>query len=132
MSDDEGDGDYIYESSESEEEELEADDEENPIDTIITDAKREAHVILVPPEERRTSNVLTKTEMAFVISMRARQIETSGTTFVEIGDLNDPGKIAAKELYERRCPLLLRRIVGHSANGDPIVEQWDIKTMTYP
>jgi hypothetical protein len=64
--------------------------------------------------------------------MRAKEISKHSTHFLENAPYNNPMTIAYHELYNHRCPLLLRRQVGVTIKGDIIVEEWDTKTMVLP
>jgi DNA-directed RNA polymerases I, II, and III subunit RPABC2 len=124
----------------------ESSDEEAPVATASRPAKPEKTradpllrasnkprvVHLVADEDRVTDNRLQKTEMAAVLAWRAKQIADKGTHFVDSGGLHDPVQIAVKELYERRCPLSIRREIGTTPSGDLIVEEWKVREMTLP
>jgi len=103
------------------------------------EARREAsqasgvrNIIIVPDEERVTSNVATLAEIARAIAIRAKQISENPSAYVDIGLLSDPETIARKELDERRTPLVLRRSVGRTSAGESIVELWKLREMSYP
>ncbi len=87
---------------------------------------------IVPPEERITSNRMTLAEATRAIALRAEQIATYPSPYVEIGDLTDPADIAKKELFARRSPLRLYRDVGRTAAGERITEVWAVRLMAYP
>ena len=92
-------------------------------------------IIIIPDEERVTTNVLQRAEAARLISIRAKQISEYSTNYLvnpQKGQLYDPQEIAKRELFERRIPLLLRRHVGRTPDGDIIVEQWNPREMTLP
>jgi DNA-directed RNA polymerase subunit K/omega len=86
----------------------------------------------VPPEERVTSHCLQRPEAAYIIAIRAEQIAKHPTAFTDIAGLHDPVAIAFKELFERRCPLTLRRPVGLGPAGERLVEEWNVREMTLP
>lgn len=88
--------------------------------------------IIVHPDERVTDHCLRRTEAAEILAMRAQEISKFGKSFVDPAGLHDPVAIAYKELFERRCPLLLRRFVGSGPAGEPVYEEWDPNTMTHP
>ncbi len=93
-----------------------------------------AYYTYVPPNERFSSNCVTLYEKARLISVRAQQIaKASHRIFCEsyVGDTHV--KIAERELFEQRCPLLLYRVVGYDrATGNKTVEVWDPKQMVIP
>lgn len=70
---------------------------------------------IVAPEDRITSEVMSKYEYAEVVGIRAKHIESGGTIFVDAGSESDPIKIAKKEIAERKCPLSIIRMVGNTA-----------------
>lgn len=88
---------------------------------------------IIHPDDRRTSNILQKAEAALILGKRAIQIAGSPTVFVDITGLHDPVAIAFKELAERRCPLLVRRVVAVDVKANCIfVEYWDPNEMAHP
>lgn len=89
-------------------------------------------VIIVPPHERVTDNRLHRNEASFIMSTRAKQISKDGTHFLSNATLTNAMSLAYHELYSRRCPFKLRRQVGLSNKGDPIVEEWNVNEMVLP
>lgn len=106
--------------------------ERQKVDPILRMSNKPRLVRVVKPEDRVTDNRLHKTEAAQIIAMRAQQIAKYGTHFTDGGSLHDPVMIAFKELLDRRCPLTLRRHIGTGPSGEPIVEEWVVRTMTLP
>lgn len=104
-------------------------EKKDPIAKLNSKAR---NVIIVPPNERITDNRLHRNEASFIISTRAKQISKDGIHFLPNCTYNNAMSIAYHELYNHRCPLKLRRQVGISGKGDPIVEEWDVKTMVLP
>lgn len=102
------------------------------VDPILRASNKSCTVKLVPDEERMTDNRLQKAEAAYIIAMRAEQIAKHPTPFTDTGGLHDPVAIAFKELYDRRCPLKLRREVGTGPAGEIFVEEWIVRKMTLP
>ncbi len=102
------------------------------IDPILRVANKHRVIRIVPPDERVTDNRLQKSEAAYVIAMRAEQIAKYATCFTEAPTLHDPVAKAFKELYDRRCPLTLQRLVGTGPFGEAIVEEWTVREMTLP
>ena len=102
------------------------------INTVLQKSNIPRNIIVVQEQDKRTDNRLHRSECSNVLSMRAKQIATYGTHFASPPISTDVTEIAIKELFERKCPLMLRRIVGTASNGDTIVEIWDINTMTLP
>ena len=89
-------------------------------------------IIVVSENKKKTDNRLHRPELSNIISMRSEQIATYGTHFASLPVGKKVDEIAIKELYERKCPLMLRRSVGFGSNGETIVEIWDVNTMTLP
>ena len=85
----------------------------------------------VPDDERISSHQVSQSEFAALVAMRAAQIASSGTIFASAaGALTDPAAIATRELYERRCPLMITREMG-AVNGVMHYETWDPKLMSF-
>ena len=91
--------------------------------------ENESHkeIIIVPPQHRLTSEILTKFEYTEVVSQRAKQIENGSPIFVEIGDEMDPIKIAEMEIKQKKCPLSIRRMQNNT-----IGEIWQVNEMGLP
>lgn len=101
------------------------------VDPILRMANTPTTVVLIPPEEHTSDDRLQRTEAAAVLAMRAEQIAKYATKFTEAPGQVDPYAIAYKELYDRRCPLRLRRVMGVQ-NGVTYVEEWNIREMVLP
>jgi DNA-directed RNA polymerases I, II, and III subunit RPABC2 len=81
-------------------------------------------IIFISPENRKTSEIMTKFEYTDIISQRAKQIEKGSAVFTDVGDLTDPIQIAEKELRDKRCPLdIVRMITDYTA------ERWHANEM---
>lgn len=102
------------------------------IDPVLRVSNRPRIVKIVPPEERITDNRLHRTEAAYILAMRADQIDKHATAFTDTTGLTDAVAIAYKELFDRKCPMILRRTVGIGPVGELLVEEWDVRTMTLP
>lgn len=111
-------------------------DEEAPGLEYVSDATKEryeykpmVHMEIIDrlPEDRITSEVMTKFEYAEIVSIRAKQIENGGDSYTDIGDLTDPIAIAKKEILDKRCPLDIRRMIT-----DRIAERWHVNEMVVP
>ena len=84
-------------------------------------------IIFLTPENRKTSEIMTRFEVAEVLSHRAKQIEKGGRCFTDIGELTDPLEIAKKELVDKKCPFdVIRHIT------DNIYERWHVNEMSLP
>jgi hypothetical protein len=101
------------------------------VDPILRISNRHRTVRIVAPDERVTDNRLQQTEVAYILAMRAEQIARHATCFVPTTS-HSAIELAYRELYERRCPLLLRRQVGATVGGDLIVEEWNVREMALP
>jgi DNA-directed RNA polymerase subunit K/omega len=99
---------------------------------LLALSNRLRRIIIVPADERVTDHRLHKNEAAAVIAMRAEQIAQHSTHFSQRPPSHDAVQIAYTELYERRCPLKLRRKVGTTPEGDDVVEEWAVREMTLP
>jgi DNA-directed RNA polymerase I, II, and III subunit RPABC2 len=85
------------------------------------------HIIIVPPEHRKTSERLTEYEYTEVISHRAKQIENGGTCFANVGDETNPIVMAEMEIAQKLCPLSIRRLHNHLVG-----EMWEVNEMIPP
>ncbi len=84
-------------------------------------------IVYRKPEDRITSEVMSKFEYCEVISIRARQIEIGGSPFTTIGELTDPIAIAKKEIADKKCPLSIVRMIT-----DKIAEKWHVNELGIP
>ena len=66
-----------------------------------------ANIIIVNPEDRISSNIMTAYEYTEVVSNRARQIENGGVCFAIIGDETDPIVMAEMEIAQKVCPQIV-------------------------
>lgn len=89
---------------------------EDDILDVADVSKYNREIIIVKPENRRTSQVLSKYEMTEIISIRSTQISQHSNCMVDITGLDDPIKMAKRELMARKCPLIVRRFVGCKKN----------------
>jgi len=99
-------------------------------ETMASEAPTQ-EIIIIKNEDRTTSHMLSKTEMTEAVSIRCAQIQKNPIVFVDIEGMDDPIAMAKKEINERKCPLVLRRFIGHYNNSD-YYEYWDINEMTRP
>jgi len=79
---------------------------------------------------------MSRAEYGHVLSVRSAQIASTGRAFVDAGADHDPMRIAAREIAERRCPLIVRRFLGQVTNGhaagSPVYEYWSPNEMSHP
>lgn len=93
-------------------------------------------IIVVKPENRRTSHILSKYEMTELVSIRATQISQFNNCMVDITGLDDPIKMAKREISLRKSPLILRRHVGDlkdpkTGEIQSYYEYWDPNQMQF-
>lgn len=82
---------------------------------------------IIKPEDRKTSPLITKLELAAVIGMRAQHIDSGAHIFVNHSDLNNPEAITLREIYEKSCPLSIMRNMGNNK-----YELWSVNEMVLP
>ncbi|KAF2786677.1 RNA polymerase Rpb6 [Melanomma pulvis-pyrius CBS 109.77] len=63
----------------------------------------------VPNDKRTTTPYMTKYEKARVLGTRALQISGNAPVLIDVEGMTDPLAIAAKELREKKIPLVVRR-----------------------
>ena len=102
------------------------------IDPVLKISNSHRRVVIITGDDRITSNVLQIPEAARCIAIRAKQIESDPTVFVDVDGETDSVAIATKELVMRRSPLKLRRIVGRGSGGELYVEEWRTAEMVIP
>jgi DNA-directed RNA polymerase subunit K/omega len=99
------------EPEEEEEKELGKIEEEYPSeaeeDDDLTDFQK--MLTLKQKQDTRTSNRLSKYELAAIIGFRAQQIAEGAPPYIDVGSLTDPSAMAAKELDEGLIPFTLER-----------------------
>lgn len=131
--DNQQDGELMKSDGESEDEEETIDSENlenSQIDSVISSDTRK--IIVVPSEEKQSSNMMTLAEVSRAIAIRAKQISNNPYSYTDIGDLSDAISIARKELFDRRSPLVLERRMGYTSAGESIVEMWTVRHMAFP
>ena len=112
-------------------------EEEAQADVIDESVPRYSkEIVVVAPENRITSHILSKFEMTELISIRATQIAEHGKCMVNVEGLDDPIKKAEEELRARKCPLVLRRYLGDMKNPETgemesYYEFWDPNSMVF-
>lgn len=88
--------------------------------------------IFVAPEKRITDNVIRKTELARLLSLRAESYTHKQISFTNIVGLSSAEQVAFKELIDKKFPLNLIRDLGTDKDGNTISEIWDVNEMTIP
>lgn len=84
-------------------------------------------IVFIAPENRITSEYATKYECTEAISIRAKQIENGGTCFTDITNLTKPLDMARKELFDKKSPLDVIRMIT-----DIIAERWHMNELVIP
>lgn len=79
---------------------------------------------VVRKEDRRMRPIMTPYMLAQTVSARVALLCTDPTVFCDVTGMTDPIKMAYKELFERKCPLIIECDVG---NG--YIEQWSPNEM---
>ena len=87
------------------------------------------NIIIVSPEKRITSDIMTVAEYCEVVGNRAKHIENSKNfvVFTDVEGESDPIEMAKKEIKDKRCPLSIVRMYG-----ERIGEIWEVNEMIYP
>lgn len=86
---------------------------------------------IVPDDQRRTSEIMSPSEYARVLSERAIQIEKGSVIFVEVVNETDPIAIAKKEIDKGKCPLKIERRIMNNNNIET-VEIFRVNEMIIP
>lgn len=102
------------------------------VDPIVKISNSHRRIIIVPDDERQTSNILQKSEAARVDATRAKQMESFPTIFTDASGIHDSVQRARKEREDLRCPLKLRRFVGYGPDGSMFYEEWLVREMVQP
>ena len=90
-------------------------------------AQRINIIKIVDPEDRRTSSKMTLFELAAVLGSRAEHLNAGAEPYVDITGLTETSEMALREIYEKKCPLSIRRDIG-----DGRVEIWHVNEMIIP
>ena len=119
-------------NAEDEDEEDDDDDDDDEFDAESIAEKIEMETIyMVPADQRRTSEHMSKFELVQAIGTRISQIEQGSPVFVQYESGTPVRDIAINEFIQRKCPLFLRRTV-EVLGGTKKVELWRVSEMTYP
>lgn len=86
-----------------------------------------SEIVIMDPENRVTSEVLTRFEYTEILSIRSKQIENGGMCYTDVSNISDPIEMAKKELHDKKCPLDLMRGIT-----DKIYEKWHVNEMGIP
>lgn len=115
--------------------ELEDIDDDEDIEVDTSDKPYEKITIKINNDKRLTTNMLTAYEQTEIISNRIEQICNGSEVFVDVKDLTTATEMAKRELFARRCPLKIHRVMGVTYDRDrrkilEYVEEWDPNEMT--
>jgi DNA-directed RNA polymerase I, II, and III subunit RPABC2 len=129
--------DEVYGAEEEEEEDIDYNEEDFSSEVLqMHDSSHTVDLIVVDPRDRKTTHWLTKFEVTEIINIRSTQISLYANCLVDISGLSDPVAMAWKELYLRKTPLIIRRILGEKKCTDGVlrsfVELWSPSEMTIP
>jgi DNA-directed RNA polymerases I, II, and III subunit RPABC2 len=83
--------------------------------------------IIVPNNDRITSEIMTKAEHTRIISERAEQIKNGANPFIDIGGETNPIKMAEMEIIQKKSPMKIHRFLTKN-----IVEIWKVSEMVIP
>jgi len=128
--------DQLDDDNEDNEMEIDSDDDEDhqetagdyiSHDTNRIDEERVQTETMVLDDDRVTSNRLSRYEMVELINYRALQISKNPLCFVDITGMRDPVEMAIKELYQNKCPLMVKREVAPN-----MFELWNPNLMVKP
>lgn len=86
-----------------------------------------AEIVYRNPDDRVTSEVMTRFELCEIVSIRAKQLEKGHKVFTDIGELTNPIDIAKKEVVDKKCPLSIVRMIT-----DKVAEKWQVNEMAIP
>jgi DNA-directed RNA polymerase subunit K/omega len=98
--------------------------EEEPIEPSSSDYFK--MISIVPIQERVTSDIMSYYEFSEVIGIRTTHIENGSTVYTKVDNSYSPRQMALKELFDRKCPLKVRRQVGKK------IEIWKCSELAIP
>jgi hypothetical protein len=112
-------------------EEEEDDDFDDDLEDVPPVEKDIFTEYIIPDDDRKTSPIMTISEMVEAVGIRISQIEGGSVVFTEYGQLSSAKEIAYKELIDRKNPLIISRTVKEEKNKR-YVEHWKVREMVYP
>jgi DNA-directed RNA polymerases I, II, and III subunit RPABC2 len=110
-----------YGTGDAGEEQMNMESNPNAAASIVGSTPSGALTGAVPNDTKITTRYLTKYERARLLGTRALQLSMNAPPLVELDGETDPLKIAAKELRERKLPLIVRRYLP-----DGSFEDWSL------
>lgn len=114
---DEDDNNKIEEDEEDDDNNNMVHDDDNV--EIITDGEQ-----FINPNDRITSEYMSRYEFVKLVGVRATQISQGVVVMTNIDNLNDPIEMAIKEIYDNKCPLIIKRYIGLNK-----YEQWSAREL---
>lgn len=135
LEDEDDDDDAETVADENADDAADDDFEFNIIDKNETGNTLTKNVIIIKPENRKTSNILQDYELTEAIIIRSAQIEKRQQALTDVEGLDDAEKMAEKEIDDGKCPLILRRKVGEVTKDGVLheyYEDWNINEMAKP
>ena len=133
LDDDDEEEEEEEKKEEEEESQLDIEVARQEVDPLLKRSNTDTIDLIVPDNARITSSMLTRSELAYCLSLRAEEIANTATVFgvVPVGEY-DPKKLAIAELRQRQNPLKIRRFIGYTEFGKPMYEEWKVRKMSYP
>ena len=113
--------------SDGAEEAQDAEEDEDFAGDVVADGHVSEQMRKRKPEERVTTNYMTKYERARVLGTRALQISMNAPVLVELEGETDPLTIAQKELRQRVLPIVIRRILPDNAYEDWRIPELEVE-----
>ncbi len=131
------DGETVHDENDSNEEEEDEYIEKDNKDFLDADRLQKRsdksvpitrNIKYVTGNERVTSDIITKSELALILAIRAKQISSTGVYNVaSTPKLVDAISIAIEEIEQKKCCLCITRDMGQNR-----VEVWDVNEMIIP
>ena len=84
-------------------------------------------IIIIPANQRITSEYMTIYEYSMVVGTRATHIANGSTIYVDPHGLSDARDIAKKEINQNKCPLSITRKISPTK-----LEIWEVNEMIKP
>jgi DNA-directed RNA polymerase subunit K/omega len=101
-------------------------------ENMLNNANSIVTIKITPDDERITSDQISINELSNVLSIRANLIAKTATFFVDAMGKTNPIDIAHDEIYQKKCPLKIRRVTKIDVDGEITVEDWSVNELTIP
>jgi hypothetical protein len=133
----EDDGDE-EEKDDTEEFDVTNDTAESSPTPLVTNETIITNTYIRAPEMRILSPHMTINEMSKILSVRSTQIQNGDLPMIEVPRddktglyvLSNPDDIAREEIRQRKCPLLIIRLLRQGMNGGNVYEVWSVNELT--